>query len=528
MTSPSHTIRPDDYSEAHDLQVDIVGVHKQLRNLQDNIYGYIMEPLQNAFDSNDEGVRNTIEMRIGHKEGEPGFVISDRGESGITKDYDGDIDKFIDSMKATTEKLKRGLNRKGIGMFQYTNIASNVIITSMDQEMIYRIPMWVTPSGTTAYGKIQRKPRNQKYEHEFGIFNPGTIVAFHNRDPKAESIIEKELIKNIREKYALRLYENRKSITTIVDGKEVIPPVWIEDHPPKLIQRMTGGHNIRGNLWFDEKGNGRIKIFQNGYMVEVIQFEPRQCSGYLEINVLETNAGRTGFVKDNELWNEFKRRIERQLIQFPRIQQEAQDEKYVRKVLDLAQKVLILNKVPTAVGGVKEVTKVETFGDRHGSEVVGYPVSPEPDPDRFIIHREGTDTRNLENQTRVGNLGLEQVKKTGREKGKRKEYRALDFQENQHLGSDRPLFCLYQDRKPWLLIENADNAEHAIYEHTKDQPKLHNCKLLDWLADVNAEIAGIVDERIRMEQGRQRVLAWKVTGFYPTVTVLAKGLKRRV
>jgi hypothetical protein len=183
-------------------------------------------------------------------------------------------------------------------------------------------------------------------------------------------------------------------------------------------------------------------------LVEVIQFEPRQCSGYLEINVLETNAGRTGFVKDNELWNEFKRRIERQLIQFPRIQQEAQDEKHVRKVLDLAQKVLILNKVPTAVGGVKEVTKVETSGDRHGSEVVGYPVSPEPDPDRFIIHREGTDTRNLENQTRVGNLGLEQVKKTGREKGKRKEYRALDFQENQHLGSDRPLFCLYQDRKP--------------------------------------------------------------------------------
>lgn len=228
MTSPSHTIRPDDYSEVHDLQVDIVGVHKQLRNLQDNIYGYIMEPLQNAFDSNDEGVRNTIEMRIGHKEGEPDFVISDRGESGITKDYDGDIDKFLDSMKATTEKLKRGLNRKGIGMFQYTNIASNVIITSMDQEMIYRIPMWVTPIGTTAYGKIQRKPRNQKYEHEFGIFHPGTVVAFHNRDPKAESIIEKDLIKNIREKFALRLYDNRKSITIIVDGKEVNPPNWIE------------------------------------------------------------------------------------------------------------------------------------------------------------------------------------------------------------------------------------------------------------------------------------------------------------
>lgn len=402
----------------------------------------------------------------------------------------------------------------------------NVIITSMDQEMIYRIPMWVTPIGTTAYGKIQRKPRNQKYEQEFGIFHPGTVVAFHNRDPKADSILEKDLIKNIREKFALRLYDNRKSITIIVDGKEVNPPNWIEEHPPKLIQRMTGGHDIRGSLWFDEKGSGRIKVFQNGYMVEAIQFDPRQCSGYLEINALETNAGRTGFVKDSKPWNEFKQRVQRHLIQFPCIQQEAQDEKHVRKVLDLAQKILILNKVPTAVGGASEATKVPTSGNKHGSEIVGYPVSPKPDPKRIIIHRTGTDTRNLENQTRVGSLGIDQIKKTGQEKGKRKDYRALDFQENQHLGSDRPLFCLYQDRKPWLLLENADNAEHTIYEHTKDQPRLHNSKLLDWLADVNAEIVGIVDERTRMELGRQRVLAWKAAGFYQTVTVLAKELKR--
>ena len=159
MTSPSHKIRPDDYSEAHELPVDLVGAHKQLRNLQDNIYGYIMEPAQNAYDSNDKGVHNIIEMKIGHKEGDPDFVISDRGLSGITKDYEGDIDRFLDDMKATTEKVKRGLNRKGIGMFQYTNIAPKVIITSMDQEMIYRIPMWVTPAGATAYGKVQRKPR---------------------------------------------------------------------------------------------------------------------------------------------------------------------------------------------------------------------------------------------------------------------------------------------------------------------------------------------------------------------------------
>jgi hypothetical protein len=426
MTSPSHKIRPDDYSEAHELPVDLVGAHKQLRNLQDNIYGYIMEPAQNAYDSNDKGVHNIIEMKIGHKEGDPDFVISDRGLSGITKDYEGDIDRFLDDMKATTEKVKRGLNRKGIGMFQYTNIAPKVIITSMDQEMIYRIPMWVTPAGATAYGKVQRKPRNERYEHEFGIFHPGTIVAFHDRDPNAEAITERELIKSIREKYALRIYDNRKSVTTVVDGKTVNPPAWLEAHPPRFVQRMRGGHDIRGNVWFDEKGSGRIKIYQDGYLVEEVQFEPRQCSGYLEINILETNAGRTRFGKDNELWNDFKHRVQNLLQVFPRIQEEAQDEKHIKKVLDIAQSVLILNKVPTAFGGSKDVTKVRLTGDRQGSEMVGYPVSPEPDPGRNIIQRP-THTRNPTNQTRVGDQGTDNARKHGKRRARGRSIERLTF-----------------------------------------------------------------------------------------------------
>ena len=528
MSYSSHKLRPDDYSEAHEFQIDQIGVHKQLRNLQDSIYGYIMETIQNAYDSNDKGVHNVIEMKIGHKEGEPDFEISDRGQSGITKDYGGEIDGFLDDMKATTEKWKRGLNRKGIGMFQYTNIAPDVIITSMDHEMIYRIPMYVTPAGATAYGKVTRKPRKENYEHEFEIFHPGTIVSFYNRDPKAEAITERELIKNTSEKYALRIYDNRKLVTTIVNGKTVSPPAWIEAHPPRFLQRMRGSHEIRGNLWFDEKGNGRIKIFQDGYLVEETPIEPRQCSGYLEINILETNAGRTRFGKDNELWNDFKRRVQKLMQVFPRIQQEAQDEKHVKKVLDIAYDVLIFNKAPTAFGGSKEVTKIETTGDRHDSEIVGYPVSPEPDPDRNIIQLTDTYTRNPENQTRIGEVGLDKVKKTGQEKGKRKENRALQFQENQHIGADKPLFCLYQDRKPWLLLENADNAEHAIYEQTKDQPRFHNCKLLDWFAELNSETSGEIDEKNRMNLSRQRVHAWKVAGYYPTVTIAAKSARRKV
>lgn len=64
-------------------------------------------------------------------------------------------------------------------------------------------------------------------------------------------------------------------------------------------------------------------------------------------------------------------------------------------------------------------------------------------------------------------------------------------------------------------LENADNAEHTIYQHTKDQPRLHNCLLLDWFAEVNAETIDKLDERARMELSRQRVIAWKVAGYYP-------------
>jgi hypothetical protein len=78
------------------------------------------------------------------------------------------------------------------------------------------------------------------------------------------------------------------------------------------------------------------------------------------------------------------------------------------------------------------------------------------------------------------------------------------------------------------LLENADNAEHAIYEQTKDQPRIHNCKLLDWFAEVNAETSDEIDEKTRMNLSRQRVLAWKVAGYYPTVTITAKSTKRRV
>lgn len=70
--------------------------------------------------------------------------------------------------------------------------------------------------------------------------------------------------------------------------------------------------------------------------------------------MLETNAGRTAFLKDNERWYEVRHRINNQLMKFPPIQQEVQDERHTKKILDLAQNILVLNKAPTAFGGAED------------------------------------------------------------------------------------------------------------------------------------------------------------------------------
>lgn len=525
MTNASDKLWPDDFSEKHLLPIDLIGAHKQFSNLQDNIYGYIQEVNQNMFDSNDSGKPNVLEILLNPGQ-EPSIKFIDRGPYGITKNHNGDIDAFISELKATTQKeVQQGLRRKGIGMFQYPNIAPFVIITSMDQEMIYHIPLWRTPEGGTAYGKISKKPAMlQKYRDSFGIYEPGTMVAFHHRPKDAQKIDEKELIKITKEKWALRLFDEPK-ITFLINGKTITPMQYILDHPPHFIQRMNSGANIRGNIWKDEEGNGHIKVFQDGYLVETYSPEPRQCTGYVECNSLPTDAGRTKFLKDNKIWDEFKIRLTRECAKFPRISPEIQDRDNVLRVVDLATKILILPKAPTASGKITDYQKVESTGDMEGDDTVGYETHKEPDPNRVVTPRPGGIgiKHDMENQTRIGDEGEDSVMKTSDdEKGRRTKYQAINFSEDQPLGP-RPLFVLYTDRKPALLAENRNNAEHQIYLMLKEHlnvgalRKMYNCKMSDWLAELNAETSGIIDEATRLKLSDLRVTAWKQSGYYPKI-----------
>ena len=106
--SSSDEIRDDDFSELTRWKVDELGAHKYLEDVQDDLYSYMIEPIQNAMDSNDEGEPNIVSIST---KSDP-IIVQDEGKKGITKDYEGDVNRFLQAQKATTEKGKRGSKKK--------------------------------------------------------------------------------------------------------------------------------------------------------------------------------------------------------------------------------------------------------------------------------------------------------------------------------------------------------------------------------------------------------------------------------
>jgi hypothetical protein len=509
------TYDPKVFSELTTWIVDQAGAHIQLRKLQPDVYGDLMEPLQNAFDSNDKGEPNTIRI---YTQQNP-IIVQDEGKEGITKYHDGEINKFVSALKARSEKIKSGLKRKGIGMFAYTEIAPHIIVTSMDKEMIHQIPITEDSAECTCFGSITSKPASEKYKEEFKIYRAGTIVAFFNRSADTEEISPIKLRKQIKERWAYRMYENSK-IKVISDGIEVVPPDYIVKHPPRLLFRLKGGHDVHGNIWQDPEGNGNIEGFQDGYKIETIVWQPRQCLGYFQCNDLNTTAGRLGFVRTGELWKDLTEKMLREIAKYPMITSDIKDEKQLEKTKDIIIKALgdTLKKTATAIGSKMANTKEVAAGNRDGTGETGYPEPGEPDPNREVTKRvfKGRDLTNTgEVSTDPNGKNKVRVAST-KDKDKKKDANVLNYLEKP-LGADRPLFVYFQQYEPPSMYANMSNAEYPYYKSIENNPKLFvqlvNILVAEIAADLNNP--GLMPESTRFIVGKERIRIWKETKVYP-------------
>lgn len=515
-----------DLSEFHRWRIDELGSHKHYSELGGDP---VDEILQNAFDSNDKGVPNNISVLL-DKSGDPKqpfLTVIDEGRHGICKDYDGDINEFLAAKKATTEKTKRDLQRKGLGMFSYPNLGSPVIITSMDNDFIHRIPVFRDKEGWNGFGKTVTKPNKDTYPREFQIYNNGTRVAVFNKHPQVEPLTAQTLRKTISERFAFKLYDNPK-VHVYVDGKEVTMPSWIVDHPPQVMGLSSDHnpyHDIRGHIWEAPDGNGRINVYQDGYLVEALQIDARKVKGYLEYNRPPTNPERTGFPPSPEL-SELKQWLKEQLSVFPKVDAPCIDKKEKDAAIDVAMHVLgNYLKNFTYPGGTPQVTKsITTTTDPTGNDVIGYTFNPEPPQPQGGGTPKGTI--NVDNVTKVGTgLGVEhggKLVKIQDEKtqGPRRQTRPLDYTE-QDVSPNSPLWILQKGtgtRGMPLLIVNRLNAEYPMYKMMPGgMTKL--IMMAMWMSEISMNEAsptrnGLPDH-YRMKHSRFRVDAWNSMNLFP-------------
>lgn len=521
---PSDEIRENDLSESNPLRIDQAGAHKHFRSLHSNDVEYIKEVTQNAVDSRDEGESNVIE--IAESNVDPFLTITDHGD-GITKDYDGDIMKFLEAMKTTSNKTKRkAVGKKGIGMFDYTNIGERIIITSMDKYMVYRIPLYIDGNGFTSIGRLAVKPCNTEFQKEFGIFHTGTKVAFHKRSKDAEPIDLKAIGKMIRDSYTLLMARN-SHLSISIQNKNVELPNWIKEHPETHIANMKDGGIISGAIWKDDKGEGEIKIFIDGHYIETIAFDNRQASGYVNCDVLTANEARSSIIRSNDRYVEFKYRILKELSKFPRSgERKKKTSKDTRDLVSDALRDLIppfpiqnLGNVYTEQGVGSPLISTRTRG---GIICGRKPVEHPRGPYGPRIPRGISD---LDDDTKV--------RLPGKKKADRKtEY--VEVNETDKRDSGESFAVPYLDRLPILIELNVNNAEYVPYARAKTKktkldilaPSLAEIRLV-FKMQTDKEIAGADFDRMRELLSQERAIVLKATGMYPEVVPTISNKDRR-
>jgi Histidine kinase-, DNA gyrase B-, and HSP90-like ATPase len=511
---PSDEIREEDLSESNPLRIDQAGAHRHFRSLHSNDAEYIKEVIQNAIDSRDEGENNVIE--IFESDQDPFLTVIDHGD-GITKDYDGDIMKFLDAMKTTSNKNKRkAIGKKGIGMFDYTNIGDRIIITSMDKYMVYRLPLYIDQNGFTSIGRTAIKPINDEFKKEFGIFHSGTKVAFHKRSKDTEAIDLKTIGKMVRDSYTLLMARN-PHLNIIIQNKNIELPNWIKEHPERHIANLKGGYPISGAIWKDERGEGEIKIFVDGHFIETIAFDNRQAIGYVNCDMLVANEARTAIIRNNEQYKEFKQKILTQISKFPRSGEPIKNTSKDTKDL-----------IGDALRDVIPKFAVHNNGNAHTEESIGDPITIkksrngiDTDVRKPVVNPRGPSGPRIP----AGIPDTEKQRKIrteGTKKGRDKDL--VDVIETDKRESCESFAIPYLDRSPILVEININNSEYVPYAHAKTKktkldilaPSLAEIRLV-FKMQTDKEIVNADFNKMRELLSYERAHVLKSTGMYPEV-----------
>lgn len=508
-----------DYDNAHIIGFDTAGTYQHFKKVETDPSQIIVELVQNHLDSKPYGQPNKIVISINkHPVKDPSGPIlegKDNSNDGIAGDYEKDIYKFIQAVKANSKKVNRPfkIGSKGIGMLQFTNIGKNVIFTSMYDGLIARFALFEKPSkdgpALGAFTQPIIKAATEENKKLFGIYENGTQVSFYGRPSELPWVQVKTVITKLQKEFAMRLIDNL-NLEVIVNGERLEAPQEYKDHPPQLLGKTSNGSEIRGAIWGTEEGSGSITFHRGHEILENEPIAPTQCIGYVENWGLEPNTNRTAFIQDG-VWNDTWNIVRSIVLKHPHIKSDPNSKRQQQDAQDMATLMLddMIPKIPVEGGNTNAATKDQNTGDLHGTGTLGYRTKKKPDPDREIKERRKGWKR--KKRSEVGENGTDDVTRSTNNKDKRKEERRLTLQPANY-GDREPKYRLWRDRTPALLTDNLDNKESPIIMelfNNKKEAKTYNMMFGVLMGEISAETS----DEIRMKQSDARVKMWESIGI---------------
>lgn len=328
----SNYITDEDRKVAKPWKYDQASVAKMVKE-EGGIYEGILEAVQNAIDSPEDPDNdiNRIDILIPTKADEQYdevvAIVRDQGGS-ITKDYGGDIEKFLNATKAISPKPRRkGFKRFGQGMGQYSAVSQDQIIDSFDtkKNVIYRIPIVQLPDGQLGYGHWIFEVATPEVQAKYELTQSGSDILFVNPYPDMPRPDPMLLARKIRDTFGWRLMLQPNTDLWINHGIHIDLPDWLKDKQPRFIRRLkrqkVDGKNVdaevTGVIYYDPKGKGILQVHAGGYYIGPFDTETnKRFSGAVNIDEMPTDRSRRVMIHE-AMRLDFKEQMKEETKHYP-------------------------------------------------------------------------------------------------------------------------------------------------------------------------------------------------------------------
>lgn len=324
-------------------------------------YEGLLEGMQNAFDSPIDRLKDKLRIDVtiplpdmaGY--GRLIARIKDTGGS-VTKDFGGRIQGYIDLIRAISPKDE---HRFGIGMGQYFNISQTVVITSMDDKYIYRIPHFLNSEGLPETGDWTFDTISEETMEKYHIYAKGTMVEWFDPYGNVPVLSPVKLGHMIKKTFGWKMLE-QENTEIFINGDKLEVPEELKGKKIRFICKLKRQEVVKPNgkvikvdpvvmgcIEANSKGTGNLEIYADGgYYFNKEKFGHKRFGGFACIDAMPLDTSRHVVIHE-AMWIDFYEHIIEETKHFPDVPtDDTVSEKQKKSLSDMVNKVIKQFNIP--------------------------------------------------------------------------------------------------------------------------------------------------------------------------------------